>query len=261
MDVQGSQAVVTGGASGLGAATVRRLAALGMTVNVIDRADGAALAADVGGRAFVGDVADGPGMEAVFDEIGAARSTEGPLRVLVCCAGVGAGRRVLRHSGGVHDLALFERVIRVNLTGTFNCIRLAAWLMHDQEPDGPDGERGVVITTSSVAAFDGVDGAAAYGASKAGVAGMTLPLSRDLGRYGVRVVSIAPGMMETPMSAAMDERFQQQLADEMPFPPRFGRPDEFADAVAFLVGNPLMNGSVMRLDGGGRMRPTSLRSW
>jgi NAD(P)-dependent dehydrogenase (short-subunit alcohol dehydrogenase family) len=236
-----------------------------MTVTIVDRSDRTgAVAGELDGpmagahAGRVGDVADGPAMEAVFAEVAAARETAGPLRVLVCCAGVGAGRMVVRRSG-VHDLALFEKVVRVNLVGTFNCARLAAAVMVDQTGDGEDEERGLIVTTSSAAAFDGVAGGSAYSASKAGVAGMTLPLARDLGRYGVRVVSIAPGPFETAMSATMPDDFRGLMAAETPFPPRFGRPEEFADAVVFLAGNPLMNGSVLRLDGGIRMRPESLR--
>jgi NAD(P)-dependent dehydrogenase (short-subunit alcohol dehydrogenase family) len=236
MDVYGVGALVTGGASGLGAATVERLRAAGAEVVV----------ADLQGPAPV-DVADAEAMEALV-------ATVPNLRVLVCCAGLGSqGGRVVRRSGP-HSLADFERMVRVNLVGTFNAVRLAAWAMSRLEPTST-GERGVIVTTSSIAAFDGVTGGAAYAASKAGVAGMTLPLARDLGPHGIRVVSVAPGSFDTPMASGMLPQFQQQLADETPFPPRFGAPDEFAALVEHIVANPMLNGEVIRIDGGLRMRP------
>ncbi len=229
-------AIVTGGASGLGAATAEALRAAGAQVTV----------ADLQGDPPV-DVADAAAMEALVASVP-------DLRVLVCCAGVGStGGKVVRRNGP-HRLEDFEHVLRVNLVGTFNCIRLAAWAMCGLEPTAT-GERGVIVTTSSIAAFDGVTGGAAYSASKAGVAGMTLPLARDLGPHGVRVVSIAPGSFATPMVQLMPERFSAQLAAETPFPPRFGRPEEFAALVEHVIANPMLNGEVIRLDGGLRMRP------
>jgi NAD(P)-dependent dehydrogenase (short-subunit alcohol dehydrogenase family) len=195
------------------------------------------------------DVADAAGVERA---LAAAAEAHGPLRVLVTCAGIGAGRQTVR-SSGPHDLELFEKVVRVNLVGTFNCVRLAAWEMSRQEPLGDDGERGVIVTTSSIAAYDGVDGGVAYSASKAGVAGMTLPLARDLAGHGVRVVSIAPGSFATPMNASLPPSYGEALAAATPFPGRFGRPEEFADLVAHVVANPMLNGEVIRLDGGLRM--------
>lgn len=260
MKLSGVLAVVTGGASGLGAATVRRLLAEGADVVAIDQdeARGRQLAEETAARFVRGDVADAAEMEALFAEPDVAQA-----RVLVCCAGIGGAKLTVRRDGP-HDLATFERVVRVNLTGTFNCVRLAAWNMSKLDPlptsteSGPD-ERGVIITTASIAAFDGVEGGAAYTASKAGVAGMTLPLARDLGRHSIRVNSIAPGSFATPLIESMPENFARQLADETPFPNRFGQPNEFADLAAFLIQNPMMNGETIRIDGSMRMRPGRLR--
>ena len=252
MNVQSSDVVVTGGASGLGAATSRALAKAGARVTILDQnaESGRVLATELNGLFFQVDVADGPAVEAVFDDLP-------DLRALVCCAGIGGGRSVVRRNGP-HDLESFENMIRVNLVGTFNCLRLAAWRMHTLEPN-ENGERGVIVTTSSIAAFDGVDGGAAYSASKAGVAGMTLPLARDLGRYGIRVVSIAPGPFATPMTSNMPNSFDQKMIDDSPFPPRMGRPEEYASLAMHLIDNPMMNGEVIRIDAGMRMNPSSLR--
>ncbi len=236
MQLHGVGALVTGGASGLGAATAEALTGAGATVAV----------ADISGQPSI-DVADPDAVAALVESL-----TE--LRVLVCCAGIGSGGgRVVRRSGP-HSLDDFERMVRVNLTGTFNCVRLAAWAMSQLEPTDT-GERGVIITTSSIAAFDGVTGGSAYSASKAGVAGMTLPLARDLGPFGIRVVSIAPGPMTTPMVEGLVPEFAAQMAAEAPFPRRFGRPEEYAALVRHIVENPLLNGEVIRLDGATRMRP------
>jgi 3-hydroxyacyl-CoA dehydrogenase / 3-hydroxy-2-methylbutyryl-CoA dehydrogenase len=237
------RALVTGGASGLGAATVDRLRADGGTVLVVDRtpSDPTHLSADV---------ADGPVMEALVAAVD-------QLNVLVCCAGVGAGKATVGRSG-VHDLASFERVLRVNTVGTFNAVRLAAGRMINNEPDPDTGERGVIVLTASIAAFDGVDGGVAYSASKGAVTSMVLPLARDLGRHAIRVVAIAPGPMETPLVAAIPSAFKEQMASAMPFPKRFGSGVEFASLVAHIVNNPLLNGEVIRLDGAMRMTPSSL---
>ena len=253
MELEAVDAVVTGGASGLGEASARHLAAGGARVCVIDTdADrAAAVASSIAGSWIAADVASGDEMTAAFASID-------NLRVLVCCAGVGAGKSVLRRSGP-HDLETFERVVRVNLTGTFNCIRLAAARMATLDPVGTDGERGVMITTASIAAFEGIDGGVAYSASKAGVAGMTLPLARDLGRHGIRVVSIAPGSFATPMTANMPNGIDETLVGQTPFPQRFGQPDEFAALVGHLVSNTMFNGEVIRLDGALRMVPSRLR--
>ena len=244
--------VVTGGSSGLGEATARRFAAAGARVTILDlnEAQGSAVAESIGGAFAAVDVADGPSVEAAMADLA-------NLRVLVCCAGIAGGRATIRRDGP-HDLESFERVVRVNLTGTFNCIRLAAWKMHTLDP-GDDDERGVIVTTSSVAAFDGVDGGASYSASKAGVAGMTLPLARDLGRHGIRVVSIAPGGMSTPMTVVLPSRYSEQMIGDTPFPRRFGTPDEYASLAAHIVENRMLNGEVIRIDGAIRMAPSSLR--
>jgi len=253
MDIRGKTALVTGAASGLGAATARRLVAAGARVTAVDRdADrGAALADAIGARFVAADVASEADMQAVIAALD-------QLRVLVCCAGVPGSRATVRRSGP-HDLESFEGIVRVNLTGTFNCVRLAAWAMQALSPLADDGERGVVVTTASIAAFDGVDGGVAYTASKAGVAGMTLPLARDLGRFGIRVVSIAPGSFATPMTAGLSPEYGAQMTDATPFPPRFGDPDEFAALVAHIVDNRMLNAEVIRLDGGQRMQPSRLR--
>ena len=252
MNVQGVDAVVTGGASGLGAATSRALAASGARVAILDRNVllGAALARELGASFFEVDVADGPAVEAALADLG-------DLRVLVCCAGIGGGRGVVRRNGP-HDLESFEHIVRVNLVGTFNCLRLAAWKMHTLEPNAK-GERGVIVTTSSIAAYDGVDGGAAYSASKGGVASMTLPLARDLGRYGIRVVSIAPGPFATPLTENMPNDFDAKLIADSPFPHRMGEPPEYAALAMHLIDNPMMNGEVIRIDAAMRMAPSSLR--
>lgn len=253
MDVRGHTALVTGGASGLGEATCRRLAIAGANVVVIDRNEsrGREVASELGGTFFCSDVADADDMSAVISSLH-------DLRVLVNCAGIADVGMTVRRSGPL-DLAVFERVIRVNLTGTFNCVRLAAAHMRDLDPIGADGERGVIINTASIAAFDGVDGGAAYSASKAGVAGMTLPLARDLGRHGIRVMAIAPGSFTTPMTEGLASEYAEVMASSTPFPPRFGNGAEFASLVAHIVENTMLNGEVIRIDGAQRMQPSSLR--
>jgi 3-hydroxyacyl-CoA dehydrogenase / 3-hydroxy-2-methylbutyryl-CoA dehydrogenase len=253
MDVSGHTAVVTGGASGLGEAAARRLALSGAHVVIVDRNEalGAAVASEIGGTFASADVADGPEMEALINNLD-------DLRVLVNCAGIGAGSMTVRRNGP-HDLAAFERVVRVNLIGTFNCVRLAAWRMHTLDPLGDDGERGVIVNTASIAAFDGVEGGVAYSASKAAVAGMTLPLTRDLGRHGIRVVAIAPGPFTTPMTETIPDEYSAIMGSASPFPVRFGRPPEFAFLVAHVIENSMINGEVIRIDGGQRMQPGTLR--
>lgn len=254
MDLDGQVAVVTGGASGLGAATAREFTARGARVAVLDldRARGTAWAEEIGATFVACDVGSQDSaqraVEVVLDALG-------PPRVLVCCAGIGAGKRIIGRRQP-HDLELFEKVVRVNLTGTFNLLRLVAWEMKDLDPIGPDGERGVVITTASIAAADGVDGGVAYSASKGGVAAMTLPLARDLGGHGIRAVSIAPGSFATPMVAGLPPAYGEQMAGSTPFPHRFGDPVEYARLAAHIVANPMLNGSVIRLDGGLRMQPS-----
>ncbi len=254
MLIDGSGALVVGGASGLGEATARRLHADGAHVIVADvnEGRGAALVGELAERArFVH--ADVTVAEQVQDAVDAAAQLPGGLRVSVCCAGIGWAERVA--SGrGPHGLEPFETVIRVNLIGTFNVLRLAAAAMLQQEPTR-SGERGVCINTASIAAFDGQIGQVAYSASKGGIAGLTLPAARDLARGGIRVCTIAPGTFDTPLLAALPEASRQALADTIPFPPRLGRPDEFAALAAHIVENEMLNGETIRLDGALRMAP------
>ncbi len=254
MLIDGSGALVVGGASGLGEATARRLHADGAHVIVADvnEGRGAALVGELAERVrFVR--ADVTVAEQVQDAVDAAAQLPGGLRVSVCCAGIGWAERVA--SGrGPHGLEPFETVIRVNLIGTFNVLRLAAAAMLQQEPTR-SGERGVCINTASIAAFDGQIGQVAYSASKGGIAGLTLPAARDLARGGIRVCTIAPGTFDTPLLAALPEASRQALADTIPFPPRLGRPDEFAALAAHIVENEMLNGETIRLDGALRMAP------
>lgn len=253
MDVRGISAIVTGGASGLGAATVRALHHLGATVVIADvRAEaGEALAGELGdGALFVAtDVTDPVAVERAID----AAVRRAPLGVLVNCAGIGLAQKVLGKEGP-HDLAAFERVIRVNLVGTFNTLRLAAAAMRGNAPNA-DGGRGVIVNTASVAAFEGQIGQAAYSASKGGVAALTLPAARELAAYGIRVVSIAPGIFDTPMLAGLSEPVRRSLGQQVPFPQRLGRPEEYAALVCHIVQNPMLNGETIRLDGALRMAP------
>lgn len=253
MQLNGHNAVISGGASGLGAATARRFAAAGARVTILDIDERAATVADEIDGVFVRcDVADAESVEAAFDH---SEQVAGAARVVVCCAGVGTGAKMIGHRGA-HRLDVFDKVIAVNLTGTFNVLREAAWRMRALAPIEPDGERGVMITTSSIAAFDGVDGGVAYSASKGAVAAMTLPLARDLTSHGIRAVSIAPGSFDTPMVAGMRDEFRDRLDRDTPFPERFGVPDEYAQLAEHIVTNTMLNGTVIRLDGGLRMRPS-----
>jgi len=244
--------LITGGASGLGAGCARRLAAAGAKVAIVDlnAAVGEVLAAELGQRAmFIATDVTSP--ESAQAAVNLAVQRLGPLQGLVNCAGIlGAARIVGRD--GPHDLGLFQKVIHVNLVGTFNMLRLAAAAMAKNEPNA-DGERGVIINTTSVAAFEGQIGQAAYAASKGGVASLTLPTARELSRFGIRVVAIAPGIFDTAMMAAAPEAVRNSLAEQAAFPPRFGRPDEFAQLVQQIIENPMLNGSVLRLDGAVRM--------
>jgi NAD(P)-dependent dehydrogenase (short-subunit alcohol dehydrogenase family) len=250
MRIEGASALVAGGASGLGAATARRLHAAGATVTIADlnAERGARLAAELGERAaFVEcDVTDGSAVEA-------AVQAAGDLRISVCCAGIGwaektAGKR------GPHAFEPFETVVRVNLLGTFNVLRLASAAMLGNEPDA-EGERGVCISTASIAAFDGQIGQLAYAASKGGIVGMTLPAARDLASSGIRVCTIAPGLFDTPLLAGLPEPARAALGDQVPHPSRLGRPEEYAALAAHIVENPMLNGEVIRLDGALRMPP------
>jgi NAD(P)-dependent dehydrogenase (short-subunit alcohol dehydrogenase family) len=252
VQIKGNTFLVTGGASGLGAATVRVLAAAGANVVIADLHEkaGAALAAEIGPQAIFAR-ADVTSEEQVGAAIAAARKTFGTLRGAVNCAGIAIGERVLGRAGP-HGLDAFRRVVEINLVGTFNVLRLAAQAIAESPP-GPDGERGVIINTASIAATDGQTGQAAYSASKAGVAGLTLPAARELARLGIRVVTIAPGIFETPMMAGMSAEVQTSLAAQVPFPARLGRPGEYAALVEHIVGNVMLNGEIIRLDGALRM--------
>jgi 3-hydroxyacyl-CoA dehydrogenase / 3-hydroxy-2-methylbutyryl-CoA dehydrogenase len=251
--VEGSSALVVGGASGLGEATARVLHSGGADVTIADvNADkGMALAGELGERAqFVScDVGDESQVEAAV--VRAAESADG-LRISVCCAGVGWAERTASKRGP-HQLMPFETVLRVNLIGTFNTLRFAAASMNDNEP--LDGERGVCVNTASIAAFDGQIGQIAYSASKGGIVGLTLPAARDLAGRGIRVLTIAPGTFDTPLLGALPEEARDQLGAAIPFPSRLGRPDEFAALVLHVVENQMLNGEVIRLDGALRMPP------
>ncbi|MDQ6620989.1 MAG: 3-hydroxyacyl-CoA dehydrogenase [Pseudomonadota bacterium] len=254
MDIAGKAFVVTGGASGLGAATARMIVAGGGQVLLadVDAAQGEALASALGAQAaFVRtDVADEASAQ---HAVRTALEDFGALAGLVNCAGIVHGEKVLGKEGP-HSLAGFARAVNVNLVGSFNMTRIAAEAISRRSPDA-DGERGVIVFTASVAAFDGQIGQAAYSASKAGLVGMTLPIARELARHGIRVVTIAPGLFETPMMAGLSPEVQESLGKMVPFPPRLGRPDEFASLVREIIRNPMLNGEVIRLDGAIRMAP------
>jgi NAD(P)-dependent dehydrogenase (short-subunit alcohol dehydrogenase family) len=258
MDLNGISAVVTGGASGLGDATCRALAARGAHVVVVDMNDekGEAVAKDIGGVFAKADVAN---TEQVVAAIEAAKEM-GPLRALVTAAGIGWATRTIGKDGqyeSAHDLGVFEKVLQVNLVGTFNCIRLAATAMSQTDPLNDDGERGAIVTVASVAAFDGQIGQASYSASKGGVVGMTLPVARDLAAVGVRVNCIAPGLIDTPIYGAGEgaEGFKERLKRDVLYPKRLGTADEFASMALELLSNSYMNAEVIRVDGGVRMQP------
>ncbi len=252
MDVKGQAAVVTGGASGLGAGTARALAKAGARVAVLDlNGDGAkAVASEIGGIGIACDVADAASTEAAITE---AAAQHGPARVAVNCAGIVFGGRVVGRDGPM-ELAKFERVIRVNLIGTFNVMRLAAAAMSALEPMA-DGERGVIVNTSSIAAFDGQTGQSAYAASKGGIAALTLPAARDLAGRGIRVMAIAPGLFATPMMFGLPPESQKTLGESVPFPSRLGDPAEFAALVLHICANRMLNGDTIRLDGALRLPP------
>jgi 3-hydroxyacyl-CoA dehydrogenase / 3-hydroxy-2-methylbutyryl-CoA dehydrogenase len=254
MRIDGSGALVAGGASGLGEATVRTLHAAGASVTIADLNSerGSALAAELGVRAgfCLTDVTDGDSVQAAVD---VAAASPGGLRIAVCCAGIGWAQRVAGRNGA-HDQAAFEKVIAVNLVGTFNVIRLAATAIMAGEPL-PSGERGVIVNTASIAAYDGQIGQIAYAASKGGIVGMTLPAARDLAVAGIRVCTIAPGTFDTPLLGALPQPAREALGQAVPFPSRLGRPDEYADLVSHIVANEMLNGEVIRLDGALRMPP------
>ncbi|HKX76303.1 MAG TPA: 3-hydroxyacyl-CoA dehydrogenase [Acidimicrobiia bacterium] len=252
MDLQGVVAIVTGGASGLGAATTRRLATAGARVVVVDLQDdkGETLATEVKGAYVHADVTD-PDQVTQAVEVAVGMGT---LRSLVNCAGIGPPARTLNRDGTPHDLDHFRTVIEINLIGTFNFIRLAAAQMARAQPLA-DGQRGAIVNTASVAAYDGQIGQAAYSASKGGVVGMTLPVARDLAAVGIRVNTIAPGLIDTPLLAGLPEPARESLGQQVLFPRRLGRPDEYAELAYLLLTHDYMNAETIRMDGGIRMAP------
>jgi NAD(P)-dependent dehydrogenase (short-subunit alcohol dehydrogenase family) len=252
MQLKGLAAIVTGGASGLGAATARRLAKEGARVAVCDLNAELAetVAAEIGGVAVTCDVADAASAEGA---VASAARAHGPARVLINCAGVAVAKRVIGREGPM-PLAEFDRVIRINLIGSFNMLRLATAEMSKLEPLST-GERGVVISTASIAAYDGQIGQAAYSASKGGIVAMTLPIARELAQFGIRVLAIAPGLFLTPLLAGLPQEAQDSLAAAVPFPRRLGDPSEFASLVMQMIDNPYLNGEVVRLDASLRMAP------
>ncbi|CAB3745579.1 putative oxidoreductase [Paraburkholderia sediminicola] len=253
MDNEKSSAIVTGGASGLGLATVRRLVGQGMHVVIADlpASDGARVADELGNQVrFVpADVTN----EAQIQEAVATATSRAPLRALVHCAGRGGALRVIDREGNPGSQALYEEVVRVNLFGTFNTLRLAAAAMAKNEPR--DGDRGVCVLTSSVAAWEGQVGQIPYASAKAGIVGMTLVAARDLAQHAIRVMTIAPGIFDTPLLARLPENVRASLGAAVPHPPRLGQPDEFARLVLQILDNPMLNGETIRLDGAIRMQP------
>jgi NAD(P)-dependent dehydrogenase (short-subunit alcohol dehydrogenase family) len=254
MRIEGSSAIVVGGASGLGAATVRRLHAAGavLTIADVNAEKGQALASELGVEFLACDVRDETQVQSAVEH---AAAVEGGLRIAVCCAGTGWAQKVAG-SKGPHPLMPFETILQINLIGTFNVLRLASTAMIAAEPLlEEDGERGVCVNTASIAAYDGQVGQIAYSASKGGVVGMTLPAARDLARYGIRVCTIAPGLFDTPLLAALPEEARLKLGAGVPFPQRLGQPDEYAQLALHIVENRMLNGEVIRLDGALRMPP------
>jgi len=256
MQIEGLAAIVTGGASGLGEATARELVRRGARVTLVDlgRSRGAEVAAELGqaARFSVADVTSEEEIDAALD---ATQQAFGAIRVIVNCAGIAPAGRTVGKDGSPFDLGLFRKALEVNLLGTFNVIRLAAARMVKNEPASEDGERGVIINTASIAAFDGQIGQCAYSASKGGVVGMTLAIARDLSRDGVRVLTIAPGLFATPMLMGLAEPARESLAASVPFPQRLGNPLEYAALACHMVENTMLNGEVIRLDGALRMAP------
>jgi NAD(P)-dependent dehydrogenase (short-subunit alcohol dehydrogenase family) len=274
MRIEGSSAIVVGGASGLGEATARRLHAQGavLTIADVNAAKGQALADELGAGFAACDVREEIQVEAAVAQ---AASADGGLRIAICCAGTGWAQK-LAGSKGPHPLLPFETILQINLVGTFNVLRYAAAAMivneaheggavgqgptsraplHSQSADSEDGERGVCVNTASIAAFDGQVGQIAYAASKGGVVGMTLPAARDLAQYAIRVNTIAPGLFDTPLLAALPEEARQKLGAGVPYPPRLGRPEEYAHLACHIVENRMLNGETIRLDGALRMPP------
>jgi len=250
MDVSGIAAVVTGGASGLGAATARALAGAGALVTIMDLAEEPAFVTEIGASFFQGDVTSVENMAAAVTEAG----TAAPLRVAVACAGIGPAERTLNRQGEPADLDRFRRVIGVNLLGTFNLVAQAAAVMARTDPI-EDAERGVIVNTASIAAFEGQIGQAAYAASKGGVVGLTLPVARDLSSMGIRCNTIAPGIIDTPLLGTVSEEVREALGASVPFPKRLGTREEYASLVLEIVRNSYLNGATIRLDGALRMAP------
>ncbi|MEX6632644.1 3-hydroxyacyl-CoA dehydrogenase [Hyphococcus lacteus] len=252
MKLEGTSAIITGGASGLGAATAEALNDVGVKVALWDlnAEKGEALAKDLGGIFCSVDVSS---EDSVTEALAKSVAAHGTPSILINCAGIATGEKTIGKNGP-HRLESFKKVLDVNLVGSFNCIRLVSAEMEKNDPQD-DGERGVIVNTASVAAFEGQIGQAAYGASKAGVAGMTLPVARDLMNIGIRVNTIAPGIFWTPMMAGMDQKVQDALAAMVPFPKRLGRPDEYASLALEICRNTMINGAVFRLDGAIRMQP------
>ncbi|MBW8465676.1 SDR family NAD(P)-dependent oxidoreductase [Acidovorax sp.] len=253
MQIQGQAALVTGGASGLGEATARALAAQGAKVAVLDRNAELAekVAADINGIACPCDITDPASVQAAIDKAAAAH---GPARILMNVAGIGSAKRVVQRDGSAAPLEDFVRVVNINLIGTYNVSRLFAAACSKLDVLD-NGERGVMMFTASVAAFDGQVGQQAYSASKAGLAGMTLPMARDLAQHAIRVCTVAPGLFATPLMKELPEAVQQSLAASIPFPQRLGKPEEFAELACHIVTNGHLNGEVIRLDGALRMAP------
>jgi 3-hydroxyacyl-CoA dehydrogenase/3-hydroxy-2-methylbutyryl-CoA dehydrogenase len=255
METPKKSALVAGGASGLGAATARALHAAGAEVTIADRDQerGEQLAAELGdGARFAQmDVTEPTQVESAVQQ---AAALEGGLRIAVNCAGIGwAERTASKH--GAHSLQPFETVINVNLLGTFNVLRFASAAMVENEPEGPDGERGVIVNTASIAAYDGQIGQLAYAASKGGVVAMTLPAARDLARHNIRVNTIAPGLFDTPLLASLPQEAREALGATIPYPPRLGNPAEYGQLALAIIANPMLNGETIRLDGAIRMAP------
>jgi NAD(P)-dependent dehydrogenase (short-subunit alcohol dehydrogenase family) len=254
MRIEGASALVAGGASGLGEATTRALHAAGARVVIADlnAQRGEALAAELGERAVFAE-ANVVEPEPVQAAVDAAAAAEDGLRISVCCAGIGWAQRTVSKQGP-HDLEIFHNVVKVNLIGTFNVLRLSAAAIATGEPD-EGGERGAVVMTASIAAFDGQIGQTAYSASKGGVVGLTLPAARDLARLGIRVCTIAPGLFDTPLLAGLPDEAREALGAQVPHPPRLGRPEEYALLACHIAENPMLNGETIRLDGALRMPP------
>lgn len=253
MDIRNLAAVITGGGSGMGAETARALAKAGARVALLDvnLAGAEKVAAEIGGIAIACDVTDEASTKAALDQ---AEAVHGVARIIINCAGIAPGARIVGKDGA-HDLGLFNKTIGVNLIGSFNVLRLAAAAMATADALNEDGERGIIINTASVAAYEGQIGQAAYAASKGGIVGMTLPAARELARFGIRVVTIAPGLIETPMLGGMSDEVQKSLIATTLFPKRLGRASEYAKLALHIIDNALLNGETIRMDGAVRLAP------